>query len=72
VRDLRKRASGVSVLGPAPAPLAVIRKRFRFQAVIKGPASEAVQAALDVVEPHLYAGRGSVRIDADVDPQSML
>jgi primosomal protein N' (replication factor Y) len=68
---LRKGAPRVQVLGPAPAPLEVIRNRFRHHVVIKGRTGEEVQSALDVIDSDLYAG-GAVRVSADVDPQSML
>ena len=67
-------AAGVRILGPAPAPVAVIRNRFRYQMIVKasGPkAAHAVQAALDLVAEDLYTGK-STRVIADVDPQSML
>jgi primosomal protein N' (replication factor Y) len=71
VRKAAGKIDGVSILGPAPAPLARIRGRFRYQLVIKGKGAPEVQAALDAVGADLYAS-GAVRVDADVDPQSML
>jgi primosomal protein N' (replication factor Y) len=65
------KTGGVTVLGPAPAPLTRIRGKYRYQLVIKGKGSAEVQGALDALGADIYAS-GAVRIDADVDPQSML
>ncbi len=64
--------SGFSVLGPAEAPLALIRGRHRFRLL--------VQATLDIdMQGHIRrwlgaapAPRGSLRVSIDVDPQSFL
>ncbi|MCC2112104.1 MAG: primosomal protein N', partial [Hyphomicrobiales bacterium] len=64
--------TGFSVLGPAEAPLSLIRGRHRFRLL--------VQAALDVDMQGLIrrwldaapAPRGSLRVSIDVDPQSFL
>ncbi|MHC4598057.1 MAG: replication restart helicase PriA [Planctomycetota bacterium] len=71
VRKAAGQLAGASILGPAPAPLMKIRGKFRYQLVIKGKSSSEVQAALDALGSDLYAS-GAVRVDADVDPQSML
>ncbi|MCU0722840.1 MAG: primosomal protein N' [Planctomycetes bacterium] len=68
---LRKGAPQVQVLGPAPAPLEVIRNRFRHHVVVKARTGDEIQAALDAIDADLYAS-GPVRVSADVDPQSML
>jgi len=67
-------ARGATILGPAPAPVEVIRNRFRHQIVVKASgdrAAPAVQAALDLISSDLFTGK-STRVIADVDPQSMM
>jgi primosomal protein N' (replication factor Y) len=62
----------VEVLGPAPAPIARLRARYRFQILLKGRERRALrfvaQAVLDA-EKRLLPG---VRLVVDVDPVSML
>jgi len=65
-------ASGAVVLGPAPAPVALLRGRHRRHLLVKcpldGPALERARQAL--IE--LAGARGRVRMTIDVDPQSLL
>jgi len=65
------RGAGIEVLGPAPAPLSLLRGRFRYRLLLKtaraANASELTRRWLGQVSP-----RGSVRIRADVDPYSFL
>jgi len=68
-----RRAAEVKVLGPAPAPLARLKKEYRFQFLLKSPDRAALQAALRAVlayarEKEIPAG--SVLVD--VDPISLL
>lgn len=65
------RHDGLEVLGPAPAPLALLRGRHRSRLLLKAPRSVAVQpivarwlATVDV--PH------TVRVQIDIDPYSFL
>lgn len=61
----------VRVLGPAPAPLALLRGRFRFRLLLKAEKSVAVQP---IVREWLARVRvpGAVRVAVDVDPYSFL
>jgi primosomal protein N' (replication factor Y) len=62
----------VTVFGPAEAPLAVIRGRYRVRLLAEAPRATDLQA---YVRSWLAAGpklRGSLRIQVDVDPQSFL
>ncbi len=73
-RDLGRtapRATGVTVLGPAPAPLAILRGRHRRRLLLKTRRDIAVQPLLrdwldQVPVP------GTARVDVDVDPVSFL
>ncbi|HUI20528.1 MAG TPA: primosomal protein N' [Methylocella sp.] len=62
----------LTLLGPAEAPLAVIRGRHRFRLLVRAPRSADLQGFL---RAWLAAGppeKGSVRVAVDVDPQSFL
>jgi primosomal protein N' (replication factor Y) (superfamily II helicase) len=61
----------VTVLGPAPAPLAVLRGRHRRRFLVKAERSVNLQAVL-----HAWLARvrlaGSARLQIDIDPYSFL
>jgi primosomal protein N' (replication factor Y) (superfamily II helicase) len=61
----------VHVLGPAPAPLAILRTRHRRRFLVKADKSVALQPVL-----RDWLGRvkvpSSVRVQVDVDPYSFL
>jgi primosomal protein N' (replication factor Y) (superfamily II helicase) len=62
----------LSLLGPAEAPIAVIRGRHRFRLLVRAPRSADLQRFL---RAWLAAGppeRGGVRVAVDVDPHSFL
>jgi primosomal protein N' (replication factor Y) len=65
------QASDVQVLGPAPAPLAMVRGRHRFRLLVMCAREVDIQAYLRQwlagVKP-----RGSLRLNVDVDPYSFL
>lgn len=72
LRNAAPRAKGLSILGPAEAPLALIRGRHRFRLLVHGDRSSDIQAYLQAM---LSAGpktRGSVQVQLDIDPQSFL
>jgi primosomal protein N' (replication factor Y) (superfamily II helicase) len=62
---------GVTVLGPAPAPLAVLRGRHRRRLLLQAERSVNVQAVL-----REWLGKvrfaGSTRLQVDIDPYSFL
>ncbi len=73
-RDLGRVApygEGILVLGPAPAPLAILRGRHRRRLLLKTRRDIAVQPLLRGWLGKVQPGRG-VRIDVDVDPVSFL
>jgi primosomal protein N' (replication factor Y) (superfamily II helicase) len=62
----------LSLLGPAEAPIAVIRGRHRFRLLVRAPRAADLQGFLRAL---LAAGpreKGGVRVAVDVDPQSFL
>jgi primosomal protein N' (replication factor Y) len=62
---------GILVLGPAPAPLAILRGRHRRRLLLKTRRDIAVQPLLRAWLPKVPAAR-AVRVDVDVDPVSFL
>ncbi len=66
------RAEGVRVLGPAEAPLAVVRGRHRFRLLVKAPRAFDLQAWLRRWFAAAPAAKGGLRVSIDVDPVSFL
>jgi primosomal protein N' (replication factor Y) len=64
------RGGGIAVLGPAPAPLALLRGRHRRRFLVKAPRGVNLQGALR--EWLGEAPGGKVRVQIDVDPYSFL
>ncbi len=66
-------ADKVEILGPAPAPLAMIRQRFRWQLLCKSNSPELLHRLCDqLMEEKKRFCRQGVRIAIDVDPENML
>ena len=65
------RAEGVTVLGPAPAPLSILRGRHRRRLLLKTRRDIAVQPILRAWLGRVPVPRGG-RVDVDVDPVSFL
>ncbi|MFL5004495.1 MAG: primosomal protein N' [Microvirga sp.] len=63
---------GVTVLGPAEAPLALIRGRYRFRLLVKTEREVDLQAFLRGWMARCPKIRGNTRVSIDVDPQSFL
>ena len=59
------------VLGPAPAPLAKLRGKYRFQIQIQGPDGRRLRAAVAAATADLKPPKGVLWI-VDVDPLDML
>jgi len=62
---------GVTVLGPAPAPLAILRGRHRRRFLVKAERQVNLQAALREWLARVRLG-GSARLQIDIDPYSFL
>ncbi|RLQ88960.1 primosomal protein N' [Notoacmeibacter ruber] len=74
-RALRANAPAsneIDVLGPAEAPLALIRGRYRFRLLVHGDRRSDLQS---YIREMIAAGpkpRGSLKVQVDIDPQSFL
>jgi primosomal protein N' (replication factor Y) len=69
----RAKNKEIEILGPAPAPIALLRDRFRYQVLLKGFDIVAIHHLCD----QLLAERTklcpqSVRLAVDVDPENMM
>ncbi|HUU53913.1 MAG TPA: primosomal protein N' [Armatimonadota bacterium] len=69
---LRRVAEGreVDVLGPAPAPLAKLRRRHRWHVMVKGRQGEAQEVVRRALAGLGEQGRGTISVD--VDPVSLM
>jgi primosomal protein N' (replication factor Y) (superfamily II helicase) len=64
------RADEIALLGPAEAPIAVLRKRHRFRLAAKAPRSADLQGFLRALLAAAPSPRGGVKVAIDVDPQT--
>ncbi|GJD33726.1 primosomal protein N' (replication factor Y) [Methylobacterium aerolatum] len=64
--------AGVMVLGPAEAPLALIRGRHRLRLLVKTERNVDLQSYLREWFARAPKPRGNVKLTIDVDPQSFL
>lgn len=74
-RDLRRaapRTRDIVVLGPAEAPLALIRGRHRFRLLVHGKKQSDLQSFVARMVENGPKQRGSVRVQIDIDPQSFM
>ncbi|MQW85773.1 primosomal protein N' [Sinorhizobium saheli] len=72
LRNAAPRVDGISVLGPAEAPLALIRGRHRFRLLVHGRRNSDMQSFLKAMVAAGPKERGSISVQLDVDPQSFL
>jgi primosomal protein N' (replication factor Y) len=69
--DVRPRLPDVQILGPAPAPLALLRGRYRYRFLVNAKRSANLQAVLrDWIGAVNFAP--GVRVGVDVDPYSFV
>ena len=64
------RDEAVRVLGPAEAPIAVVRGRHRFRLLAKSPRNFDLPAYVREWLEGAPKRKGSVRLEIDIDPQS--
>jgi primosomal protein N' (replication factor Y) (superfamily II helicase) len=62
----------VRVLGPAEAPLALVRGRHRFRVLVKSPRGYDLSAYLREWMAKAPKKKGNIKLEVDVDPQSFL
>lgn len=74
-RDISRHAPAsekVTVLGPAEAPIAIVRGRYRWRLLVKAPREVDLQAYLRAWAAAIPKIKGDVRIALDVDPYNFL
>ena len=74
-RDIAHRAppaERIEILGPAEAPIAVVRGRHRWRLLVKAPREIDVQAYLRAWLSCLPPLKGDIRLTVDIDPYSFL
>ena len=74
-REIVRRAppsEAIEVLGPAEAPLAVVRGRHRFRVLVKAPRELDMQAYLRAWLALVPPVKGDLRLTVDVDPYNFL
>ena len=74
-RDVARRAppaDRIEVLGPAEAPLAVIRGRYRWRLLVKAPREMDVQAYLRRGSAPCRRSTADLRLTVDIDPYNFL
>ena len=65
-------AAKIQVLGPAEAPLSVIRGRHRYRLLVKAAREADLQAYLRLWLAAVPKPKGDVRLTVDIDPYSFL
>jgi primosomal protein N' (replication factor Y) len=65
-------ADQVRLLGPAEAPMALVRGRYRFRLLVQAPGSAIIHEWLRQWLAASPRARGSVKVAVDVDPQNFL
>ena len=66
-----KPETGVTILGPAPAPLSRLRRRFRYHLLLKSRRRDSlheVAATIAALKPRW----STTKVIIDVDPQNLL
>lgn len=72
LRNAAPQTSGIALLGPAEAPLALIRGRHRFRLLVHGRRNSDMQAFIKDMLAKGPKERRSIHVQVDVDPQSFL
>lgn len=66
------RADQIEVLGPAEAPISVVRGRHRWRLLVKAPRDKNIQGYLRAWEEALPKIGGDLRLTVDIDPYNFL
>ncbi|MCX7899099.1 MAG: primosomal protein N' [Methylocystis sp.] len=62
----------IMMLGPAEAPIALVRGRYRYRLLIKAPRGADVQNFIRDMLAIAPKPRGNLRVQIDIDPQSFM
>ncbi|MFN0218391.1 MAG: primosomal protein N' [Hyphomicrobium sp.] len=72
ISRLAPQSEKLKVLGPAEAPIAVVRGRYRWRLLVKAPRDADLQGYLRAWEAAIPKLKGDIRITLDVDPYNFL
>lgn len=72
LRQAAPSADEISVLGPAEAPLALVRGRYRFRLLLQGTRRANMQSFIRAMIAKGPKIRGTTRVQIDIDPQSFI
>ncbi|PPC87140.1 MAG: primosomal protein N', partial [Hyphomicrobium sp.] len=70
-RDIARRAppsEKITVLGPAEAPIAIVRGRYRWRLLVRAPRDQDLQSYLRAWESDIPKLKGDIRVTLDIDP----
>ena len=62
----------IDVLGPAEAPIAMVRGRFRYRILIKAPRTADLQGFVRTIIAQSPKERGNLRVTIDIEPQNFM
>ena len=74
-REIARRAppsERIELLGPAEAPIFVVRGRHRWRLLLKAPREIDIQAYLRAWLEAMPEAKGDLRLTVDIDPYSFL
>ena len=74
-RDVARAAPAserINVLGPAEAPLAVVRGRHRWRLLVRAPRELDMQGYIRSWLSQIPAIKGDLRLQVDIDPYNFL
>jgi primosomal protein N' (replication factor Y) len=74
-REVARRAprvEGIEVLGPAEAPISIVRGRHRWRLLVKAPREKNIQGFLRAWGEALPKIGGDLRLTVDIDPYNFL
>jgi primosomal protein N' (replication factor Y) len=72
VAQAAPREEAVRVLGPAEAPLALVRGRHRYRLLVKSPRAFDLSAYMRAWLAAAPKAKGKMKLEVDIDPQSFL
>jgi len=72
LRRSTPRDDVIDVLGPAEAPLAVVRGRYRYRLLVHAPRAADIQRYIRAWLAAAPRARAGLRVQVDIDPQSFM
>ncbi len=68
----RAAGGGLQFMGPAPAPLARVKDRYRYHIILKGKSGSVLRRALAAVQNGPPARQNGIATVIDIDPQNLM